>query len=189
MDKIIRRSSNRTSEYGLGQIEAPGVGDQEHHVAGIEYTLPDVLHSEEIQKRVDYIISDVLTTTKTVENEGSPTAEPTSKLLVKQVLRPARVLQSPFIAGQERVKLFKHDDNVVVFENYKDNVDEVDKSAFMGKSYRDGKVLQGIHPYIKVLPALMNALKFSMKDPDYHEPEAKELKVIIDSTLPQQTNG
>ncbi|CAA2984478.1 sentrin-specific protease 1-like [Olea europaea subsp. europaea] len=58
-----------------------------------------------------------------------------------------------------------------------------------GKSYRDWKVLQGIEPYVKVLPALMNTLGISKKDPDYHELEAKELKVIIDDTLPQQTNG
>ncbi|CAA2961670.1 sentrin-specific protease 1-like [Olea europaea subsp. europaea] len=58
-----------------------------------------------------------------------------------------------------------------------------------GKSYRDWKVLQDIEPYVKVLPALMNTLEILKKDPDYHEPEAKELKVIIDDTLPQQTNG
>ncbi|CAA3005595.1 Hypothetical predicted protein [Olea europaea subsp. europaea] len=180
MDEIIRRSGDRTSERGVGQTKAPGVGDQEHHVASrsnkvqevenmvlnvdrkekgkmdpcddllfsleppsfdleIEFTPSNVLHSEETQKRVDSIISD-----------GSSTAEPTSKLPVKRVLRPSRVLLSPFVVGQERGKLFKHDDNVVVFEDYKDNVDE---------------------------------------DPDYHEPEAKELKVIIDDTLPQQTNS
>ncbi|CAA2995244.1 Hypothetical predicted protein [Olea europaea subsp. europaea] len=173
---------------------------------------------DETQKRVDSIISDVVTATKTVENEGSPIAEPTSELPVKRVLRPARVLQSPFVARQERGKLFKHDDNIVIFEDYKDNVDEVDKSAIMGWSQRgykpknkkkfseeddaikpacligsfpvgDWKVLQGIETYIKVLPALMNTLRISKKDPDYHELEAKELKVIIDDTLPQQTNG
>ncbi|CAA2972861.1 sentrin-specific protease 1-like [Olea europaea subsp. europaea] len=241
----------------------------------IAFTSSNVLHSEETQKRVDSIISDVLMATKTVANEGPPTVEPTSKLPVKRVLRSSRVLQSPFVAGQERGKLFKHDDNVVVFEDYKDNVDEVDKSTFMGwfqrgvghmkkfskednaikpifligsfpvgqktwfhelinsesslsgeadvdymfmpiiptnkahwmfgllqfrshtltvfnsvdKSYRDWKVLQGIEPYVKVLPTLMNALGISKKDLDYHEPETKELKVIIDDTLPQQTNG
>ncbi|CAA2983395.1 Hypothetical predicted protein [Olea europaea subsp. europaea] len=104
IDEIIRRSGDRTSEHGIGQKEAPGVGDQEHHGAG---------GSEKAQ-------------------EGSPTAEPTSELPIKQVLRPSRVLQSPFIAGHERGKLFKHNDNVVVFEDYEDNVDEVDKSAFIG---------------------------------------------------------
>ncbi|CAA3019241.1 Hypothetical predicted protein, partial [Olea europaea subsp. europaea] len=110
MDEIIRRSGNRTSECGVGQTEAPGVGDQEHHVAGgsdkaqevenmvpnvdrkgkgkmdpcddllfsleppsldlgIEFIPSKVLHSEETQKSVDSIISDVLTATKTVENE------------------------------------------------------------------------------------------------------------------------
>ncbi|CAA2999936.1 Hypothetical predicted protein [Olea europaea subsp. europaea] len=37
-----------------------------------------------------------------------------------------------------------------------------------GKSYRDWKVLQSIEPYMKVLPALMNTLGISKKDPDYH---------------------
>ncbi|CAA2986043.1 Hypothetical predicted protein [Olea europaea subsp. europaea] len=230
MDEIIRRSGDRTSEHGVRQKEAPGVGDQEHHGAGgsekakelenvvsnvdrkgkgkmdpsddllfsleppsfdlgIEFTPPNVLHSEETHKRVDSIISDVVTTTKTVENEGSPTAEPTSGLPIKRVLRLSRVLQSPFVVGQERGKLFKHDDNVVVLEDYRDNVDEVDKSAFMGKSYRHWMVLEDIESYVKVLPALMNTLGISKKDPDYRGPQAKELKVIIDDTLPQQTNG
>ncbi|CAA2996788.1 sentrin-specific protease 1-like [Olea europaea subsp. europaea] len=50
-------------------------------------------------------------------------------------------------------------------------------------------VLEGIEPYVKVLPTLMNTVGISKKDPDYHGPEFKELKVIIDDTLPQQTNG
>jgi hypothetical protein len=58
-----------------------------------------------------------------------------------------------------------------------------------GKSYHDWKVLQGIEPYVKILPALMNAMGISKKDPDYNESECMELKVIVDSTLPQQTNG
>ncbi|CAA2984052.1 sentrin-specific protease 1-like [Olea europaea subsp. europaea] len=116
-------------------------------------------------------------------------------------------LRSFLLLPDMRRKLFKHDDNVVVFEDYEDNVDEVDKPAFMdwfqrgykshtltvfnsaGKSYRDWKILQSIEPYVKVLPALMNTLGISKTDPDYHEPEAKELKVIIDDTLSQQTNG
>ncbi|CAA3006825.1 Hypothetical predicted protein [Olea europaea subsp. europaea] len=56
------------------------------------------------------------------------TAKPTSELLVKWVSRPAKILQSPFVAREG--KLFKHDD-IVVFENYKGRVDEVDSSAFM----------------------------------------------------------
>jgi hypothetical protein len=58
-----------------------------------------------------------------------------------------------------------------------------------GKTYRERQVLQGIEPYVKILPALMNALGISKKDPDYQEPDCMELKVIIDDTLPQQTNG
>ncbi|CAA3018026.1 sentrin-specific protease 1-like [Olea europaea subsp. europaea] len=58
-----------------------------------------------------------------------------------------------------------------------------------GKTYHNWKVLEGIEPYVKILPALMNALGISKKDPDYDGPGSKELKVYIDSTLPQQTNG
>ncbi|CAA3021597.1 Hypothetical predicted protein [Olea europaea subsp. europaea] len=163
MEEIIRQSDDKTSKRGVGQTEAPGVGDQEHHGAGrsdkaqrkgkgkmdpsddlffslepplfdlgIEFTPPNVLHSEETQKRIDSIISDMVTATKTVEDEGSPTTEPTSVLPVKRVLRPTRVSQSPFCCRTGEGKLFKHDDNVVVFKDYKDNVDKVDKLAFMG---------------------------------------------------------
>ncbi|CAA3004020.1 Hypothetical predicted protein [Olea europaea subsp. europaea] len=58
-----------------------------------------------------------------------------------------------------------------------------------GKTYRHWKVLEGIEPYVKVLPALMKALRIFKKDPDYNESECKQMKVTIDSTLPQQTNG
>ncbi|XP_022880642.1 ubiquitin-like-specific protease ESD4 [Olea europaea var. sylvestris] len=58
-----------------------------------------------------------------------------------------------------------------------------------GKTYRDWNVLEGIEPYVKVLPALTKALGISKKDPDYNESECKQMKVTIDSTLPQQTNG
>ncbi|CAA2985555.1 Hypothetical predicted protein [Olea europaea subsp. europaea] len=34
MDEIIRWSDDRTSEHGVGQKKAPGVGDQAHHGAG-----------------------------------------------------------------------------------------------------------------------------------------------------------
>ncbi|CAA3006921.1 sentrin-specific protease 1-like [Olea europaea subsp. europaea] len=54
-----------------------------------------------------------------------------------------------------------------------------------GKTYRDWKVLEGIEPYVKVLPALMKVLGISKKDPDYNESECKQMKVTIDSTLPQ----
>ncbi|CAA2934349.1 Hypothetical predicted protein [Olea europaea subsp. europaea] len=217
MDEIIRRSGDRIREHEVGQKESPGVGDQEHHGAGgsekaqevenvessvdrkgkgkmdisddllfslepplfdlgIEFTPPNVLHSEETQKK------------------GSPTAEPTTELPVKLVLRPSRVLQSPFVVGQERVN---YSNTLIMF-----SFSRITKTMLTrftnrpswvgsrgGKSYCDWKVLQGIESYVKVLPALMNTLGISKKDPDYHELEAKELKMIIDDTLPQQTNG
>ncbi|CAA2969559.1 Hypothetical predicted protein [Olea europaea subsp. europaea] len=95
---------------------------------GVGYTQPDVLHSEDIQKHVDSVISDVVTAITTVDTEDTTTAEPTFELPVKRVSRPAKILQSPFVAREG--KLFKHDD-IVVFENYKGHVDEVDSSAFM----------------------------------------------------------
>ncbi|CAA3020721.1 sentrin-specific protease 1-like [Olea europaea subsp. europaea] len=155
---------------------------------GIEYTQPDDLESSEIQKQVDAVISDVITASQNVDEEGSPTTEPASALPVKRASRPARILRSPFVVREGKV--LRHDGNVIVFGNYKDHVDEADKSAFLaGKTYRDWNVLEGIEPYVKVLPALMKALGISKKDPDYNESECKQMKVTIDSTLPQQTNG
>jgi hypothetical protein len=55
-------------------------------------------------------------------------------------------LQSPFVAGEG--KLFKHDDNVLVFENYKDNVDEVDRSAFMAWFQRGYKPKNRYVPFV-----------------------------------------
>ncbi|CAA2972011.1 sentrin-specific protease 1-like [Olea europaea subsp. europaea] len=151
---------------------------------GIEYTLPNVLHSEEIQKRIDSR-SDVVTETKIVENEGSPTAEPTSELPVKRVLRwginqktrkslarKTNAIKPAFLIGSFPVghKTWFHE-------------------LINSESSLSGAVLQGIESYMKVLSALMNALKISKTDPDYHVSKAKELKVIIDDTLPQQTNG
>ncbi|CAA3002687.1 Hypothetical predicted protein [Olea europaea subsp. europaea] len=144
---------------------------------GIAYTQPD-----DVQKQVDSIISDVLTATKSVQAEGSTSPNGRSELPVKRVSRPARILQSPFVVGEG--KLFKYDDHVIVFEYFKGDIEEVDRSTFMSKIYRDWKVLEGIEPYVKILPALMNALEISKKDPDYHRPDSKELKVYIDSTLP-----
>ncbi|CAA2950083.1 sentrin-specific protease 1-like [Olea europaea subsp. europaea] len=133
---------------------------------GIGYTQPDDLQSAEIQKQIDTIISDVITASQNVDEEGSPTTEPTSKLPVKRALRPARILRSPFVAGEGKVP--RHD---------------------VGKTYHDWKVLEGIEPYVKVLSALMKALGILKKDLDYNGSECKQMKVIIDNTLPQQTNG
>ncbi|CAA3030649.1 sentrin-specific protease 1-like [Olea europaea subsp. europaea] len=98
-------------------------------------------------------------------DEGSPTTEPASELPVKRDSRPARILRSPFVVGEGK-------------EPWHD----------AGKTYRDWKVLEGIEPYVKVLPAIMKVLGISKKDPDYNESECKQMKVTIDSTLPQQTN-
>ncbi|CAA2995374.1 Hypothetical predicted protein [Olea europaea subsp. europaea] len=198
MEEIMRRFSEKAKDRGT---EVHGVGDKGTHIArgsdktdevqtvrpnvdrkgkgkidpsedigtpfslqppsfdlGIGYTQPDDVHSEDIQKQVDSIISNVLTATKSVQLEGSTSPDGCSYLPVKWVSRPARILQSPFVVGED-------------------------------KTYRDWKVLEGTEPYVKILPALMNVLRISKKDPDYHGPDSKELKVYIDSTLPQQTNG
>ncbi|CAA3024285.1 sentrin-specific protease 1-like [Olea europaea subsp. europaea] len=133
---------------------------------GIEYTQLDDLESSEIQKQVDAVISDVITASQNVDEEGSPATEPASALPVKRASRPARILRSPFVVREGKV--LRHD---------------------AGKTYRDWNVLEGIEPYVKVLPALTKALGISKKDPDYNESECKQMKVTIDSTLPQQTNG
>ncbi|CAA2972990.1 sentrin-specific protease 1-like [Olea europaea subsp. europaea] len=107
---------------------------------GIEYSQSDDLKSVEIQKQIDAVISDVITASKNVDEEGSPTPEPAFELPVKWISRPARILQSPFVASERKV--LQHD-GVGNFE----------------------------------------------KDPDYNKSECKQMKVTIDSTLPQQTNS
>lgn len=97
---------------------------------GIEYSQPHAEDSEDIQKQVDDVISDVVTATKDVGTEVSPTSDPPSSLPVKRVLRPARILRSPFVPGERNQP--KHNDSVVVFESYKDNVDEADRTTFLG---------------------------------------------------------
>ncbi|CAA3002745.1 Hypothetical predicted protein [Olea europaea subsp. europaea] len=194
MEEIMRRFSEKAKDRG---IEIHGVGDRGTHVTrgsdktdevqtvqpnvdrkgkgkidpsedigtpyslqppsfdlGIGYMQLDDIHSENVQKQVDSIISDVLTATKSVQVERFTSPDGRSELPVKRVLRLARILQSSFVVGE-------------------------------GKTYRDWKVLEGIEPYVKILPALMNALGISKKDPDYDRPGSKELKVYIDSTLPQ----
>ncbi|CAA2970423.1 Hypothetical predicted protein [Olea europaea subsp. europaea] len=96
---------------------------------GIGYTQPEDVHSEDIQKQVDSIISDVLTATKSVHVEESTSPDGRSELPVKRVSRPARILQSPFVVGEG--KLFKHDDHVIVFEHFKGDIEEVDRSTFV----------------------------------------------------------
>ncbi|CAA3005425.1 Hypothetical predicted protein [Olea europaea subsp. europaea] len=212
MDEIIRRSGNRTSNRGAGQTEASGVGDQEHHGVGgsdkaqevenvvsnvdrkgkgkmdpsddllfsleppsfdlgIEFTPPNVLHSEETRKMVDSIISDVVMATKIVENEV------TTSLLAHPDVDYVFMLIILTNKTHLMLGLLQFRSNTLIVFNS------------TGNSYRDWKVFQGIEPYVKVLPALMNTMGISKKDPDYHEPEAKELKVIIDDTLPQQKMG
>ncbi|XP_022883131.1 sentrin-specific protease 1-like [Olea europaea var. sylvestris] len=58
-----------------------------------------------------------------------------------------------------------------------------------GKTYHDWKVLKGVEPHVKILPALMNALGISKKDPDYNGSGCMELKVTVDTAIPQQMNG
>ncbi|CAA3016949.1 Hypothetical predicted protein [Olea europaea subsp. europaea] len=178
MEEIMRRFSEKAKDRGT---EVRAVGEKETQV----------------------------TRSSDQTDDESMSPEGRSELPVKRFSSPARILKFPFIVGED--KLFKHDDHIIVFEHFKDVIEEVDKSTFMswfqrgfkpknkshtltvfnsaGKTYCDWKVLEGIEQYVKILPALMNALEILKKDPDYHEPDCKELKVHIDSTLPQQTNG
>lgn len=63
-------------------------------------------------------------------SQGSPAPEPASELPIKWVSRLVRILQSPFVIRKGNVP--RHDDNVIIFGNYKDRVDKADKSAFLG---------------------------------------------------------
>ncbi|CAA2935763.1 sentrin-specific protease 1-like [Olea europaea subsp. europaea] len=143
----------------------------------IGYTQPDDVHSEDIQKQVDFIISDVLTATKSVqvENIGHMFSLPLST--------PWADVDHVFMSMLPTNKAHW----MLGVLQFRSHTLTVFNSA--GKTYRDWKVLEGIEPYVKILPALMNALRISRKDPDYEGPDSKELKVYIDSTLPQQTNG
>ncbi|CAA2993381.1 Hypothetical predicted protein [Olea europaea subsp. europaea] len=84
--------------------------------------------------------------------------------------------------------------------------DDVIKPAFVIGSYPVGNktwfhqlvdpeislnsgVLKGVEPYVKILPALMNALGISKKDPDYNGFGCMELKVTVDTAIPQRMNG
>ncbi|CAA2987778.1 sentrin-specific protease 1-like [Olea europaea subsp. europaea] len=144
--------------------------------------------------------------------DGSTSPDDRSELPVKRVSRPARILQSPFVVGEG--KLFKHDDHVIVFEHFKGDVEEVDRSTFMSWFQRgfkpknkkkfndeDGKIKPAfiidsspvghkscfynlIH-----IESYLSSMGISKKDSDYHEPDFNELKVYIDNKLSQQTNG
>ncbi|CAA3002535.1 Hypothetical predicted protein [Olea europaea subsp. europaea] len=148
MDEIMKRFDHQKSDHGVGYKDPPVVGgsDKTEEVKTVEpnvdrkgkgnldssddivlsYTLeapsfdlgvgstqPDILHSEGIQKHVDSVISDVVTTITTIDTEGLKACENIAVSICA-------------VEG----KLFKHDD-IVVFENYKGRVDEVDSSAFM----------------------------------------------------------
>ncbi|CAA2939443.1 Hypothetical predicted protein [Olea europaea subsp. europaea] len=198
MDEIIRRLGDRTSEHRVGQKEAPGVGDQEHHGAGgpkkaheeenvvsnvdrkgngkmdpsddllfslepssfdlkIEFTPPNVLHSEETQKRVDSIRSDVVIATKTVENE-----DPNVLISESSLLEVAIGHSLPFSSPWAYV------DYVFM------PIISTNKAHWM----------LGLLQFRSHTLTVFNSAGISKKDPDYHEPEAKELKVIIDNTFP-----
>ncbi|CAA3000520.1 Hypothetical predicted protein [Olea europaea subsp. europaea] len=184
----------------------------------------DDLQSAEIQKQVDVVISDMITASQNVDEEGSPTPEPASELPVKWVSRPARILRSPFVVGEEKVS--RHDGNVIVFGNYKNHVEEADKSAFLdaetslsGSVAKFGKVkfrvtttdswfrnkIKDIFPAFQKDPQVLlsesNLIKAITgiacsyesvgnfeKNPNYNESECKQMKMTINSSLPQQTN-
>ncbi|CAA3011954.1 Hypothetical predicted protein [Olea europaea subsp. europaea] len=190
IDEVVEKLQPVVDRKGKGKVDPiedvafPSSLEPPSFDLGIGYTQPDDLESIEIQNQVDVVISDVITASQNVDEEGSPTTEPASESPVKRASRPVRILRSPFVVGEGKV--LQHDSNVIVFGNYKDHVEEANKSAFLvGKTYRDWNILEGIEPYVKVLPALMKVLEISKKDPDYNESECKQMKVTIDSTLPK----
>ncbi|CAA2970041.1 Hypothetical predicted protein [Olea europaea subsp. europaea] len=197
--EIILMKGCPVNEYE--EIEAAVVGGEESHVVG---------GFEKIDE-VDAVISDVITASKNVDEEGSPTPELASELPVKRVSRLARILRSPFVTGEGKVS--RHDGNVIVFGNYKDHVEEADKLAFLDwfqRRYKpknrkkfnehDDQIKSAFsiglypvghktwfHPLIDAETSLSGVGNFE-KDPDYNESECKQMKVTIESTLLQQTN-
>ncbi|CAA2976426.1 Hypothetical predicted protein [Olea europaea subsp. europaea] len=164
----------------------------------IGYTQSDDFHSAEIQKQVDAIISDVITTSKNVDEKHMDACF----YYIRQVAKFGKVILIKAVTGHIiSLSTSWTDVDYVFMPLLPTNKDywtlglvQFRNHTLMlfisiGKTYRDWKVLEGIEPCVKVLPALIKAVEISKKYPDYNEAECKELKVTIDSTLPQQTNG
>ncbi|CAA3007565.1 Hypothetical predicted protein [Olea europaea subsp. europaea] len=83
---------------------------------GLGFTQPSKIvakTSKEVEVQVELVISDVLKDTECFQQEHSPEAAPSSGLPVKRAPKPAKALQSPYVADE--MKQMKSSGNVVVF--------------------------------------------------------------------------
>ncbi|CAA2967760.1 Ulp1 protease family, C-terminal catalytic domain containing [Olea europaea subsp. europaea] len=57
------------------------------------------------------------------------------------------------------------------------------------KTYNGIKVLIGIDPFVKMISHLIDHIEIWRKDSDPSTDDSKELKVVLNSSIPQQNNG
>ncbi|CAA2994336.1 Hypothetical predicted protein [Olea europaea subsp. europaea] len=98
---------------------------------GLGFTQPSQIvakASKEVDRQVESVIADVLKDTECFQQEHSPEAAPSSGLPVKRAPKPAKALQSPYVA--DKMKQMKSSGNVVVFEHYNQNVQDADVADF-----------------------------------------------------------
>ncbi|CAA3021185.1 Hypothetical predicted protein [Olea europaea subsp. europaea] len=130
-DEIMKRFGHQKSNHRVGDKDPLVVGgsDKTEEVKTVEPNV-DRKGKGKLDPTDDIVLPYTLEA-PSFDLEGTTTAEPTSELPVKRVSRLAKILQSPFVAGERKLfKLFKYDD-IVVSENYKGRVDEIDSSASM----------------------------------------------------------
>ncbi|CAA2972054.1 Hypothetical predicted protein [Olea europaea subsp. europaea] len=98
---------------------------------GLGFTQPSQIvakTSKEVEVQVESVISDILKDTECFQQEHSPEAAPSSGLPVKRAPKPAKALQSPYVADE--MKQMISSGNVVVFEHYNQNVQDADVADF-----------------------------------------------------------
>ncbi|CAA2954705.1 Hypothetical predicted protein [Olea europaea subsp. europaea] len=106
---------------------------------GLGFTQPSQIvakTSKEVEVQVESVIVDVLKDTECFQQEHSPEATPSSGLPVKRAPKPAKALQSPYVADE--MKQMKSSGNIVVFEHYNQNVQDADVADFQNwKKFND----------------------------------------------------
>ncbi|CAA3002096.1 Hypothetical predicted protein [Olea europaea subsp. europaea] len=87
MDDIMKRFGHKKNDHGVGDKDPPVVGGSDKTEEtleapsfdlGVGSTQPDILHSEDIQKHVDSVMSDVVTAITTIDTEDPDYIEPSS---------------------------------------------------------------------------------------------------------------
>ncbi|CAA3011718.1 Hypothetical predicted protein [Olea europaea subsp. europaea] len=98
---------------------------------GLGFTQPSQIVakiSKEVEVQVESVIADVLKDTECFQQEHSPEAAPSFGLPVKRAPKPAKALQSLYVA--DKMKQMKSSGNIVVFEHYNQNVQDADVADF-----------------------------------------------------------